>query len=107
MDRRIRGGVVTVPTIAGHNNDGTLTCKQLREALKMGTVTPEELVRQNQRHQAQQQQQHQHQHQQEAAKEEEPEMVELQEQLEELQLEPEEEEEVRDDLLSIASLNLS
>lgn len=89
--RRVRGGVVTVPTIIGRGQDGALSCKQLREALKMGTVTPEELVMQNQRHQAQQQQQHQ----QEVAEEEEeeqqePEMVEPQEQLEELQLEQEE-----------------
>ncbi|OPB41727.1 hypothetical protein A0O28_0102870 [Trichoderma guizhouense] len=91
VDRRIRGGVVTVPTIAGHHDNGTLSCKQLREALKMGTVTPEELVMQNQRHQAQQQQQHQQEAAEEEGEQQEPEMVEPQEQLEELQREQEEE----------------
>lgn len=89
--RRVRGGVVTVPTIAGRGDDGTLSRKQLREALRMGTVTPEELLMQNQRHQAQQQQRRRREAAEEEEERQEPEMVEPQEQLEELQLEQGEE----------------
>ncbi|KAJ4861469.1 hypothetical protein T069G_02423 [Trichoderma breve] len=89
--RRVRGGVVTVPTIIGRGQGGALSRKQLIEALRMGTVTPEELLMQNQRHQAQQQQQHQQGAAEEEEEQQEPEMVEPQEQLEELQLEQEEE----------------
>ncbi|KAL7955822.1 hypothetical protein V8C34DRAFT_326828 [Trichoderma compactum] len=107
--RRVRGGVVTVPTMMGRRENVALSRKQLREALKLGTVASGEVLLQNQRHQAQQQQQQQHQQEvvEEGEELQEPEMLELKEQLEELQIDQEEEEEeVGGDSLSIALLTL-
>lgn len=52
----LRGGIVAIPTIRDRGEDGTLSQRQLRYAIRMGIITRREVLRLIQ----QQQQQMQH-----------------------------------------------